>query len=284
MARPSGEHGVSALPGRAVRAGRPAGKTVEITRLIRELARFRPAFEAPAELDDMPAPVPVSQGPQKPALICFQSFAGRSGAQEYARFAGGFRRLREVSVIPSPGYIQGEPLAATVDALVGAHAENLGRSLNGTPFVLAGHSSGGLIAHALATRLDSAGLAPAAIVLIDTFAAEAKQMSEESWSILPSVILANNEQSGDTGDDAWLTATVHYSSLDWTRLEKTAIPTMLVRAQEPIGGSSESDEWKPSWSLSSRLTVMDVPGDHFTMMAGRAQTTTQAVNEWLAAL
>ena len=260
------------------------GRAVEITRLIKGIAAFRPAFASPADLDDMPAPVPISQGPGTPALICLPSFAGRSGAQEYARFAGGLRGLREVSVIPSPGYVQGEPLAATVGALVGAHAENVRRSSGATPFVLAGHSSGGLVAHALATRLSDTGLPPVAVVLIDTYAAEAEQMSEENLSVLPGMILANSEQSGDIGDDAWLTAAVHYSSLGWTGLEKTAIPTLLVRAQEPIGGSPESGGWKASWSFSSRLTMLDVPGNHFTMMAEHAPTTARAVNEWLAAL
>jgi len=32
------------------------------------------------------------------------------------------------------------------------------------------------------------------------------------------------------------------------------------------------------------VTVVDVPGDHFTMMGDHADTTAQAVNEWLAEL
>ena len=32
------------------------------------------------------------------------------------------------------------------------------------------------------------------------------------------------------------------------------------------------------------LAVVDVPGDHFTMMSDHAETTARAVNEWLAGL
>jgi thioesterase domain-containing protein len=92
------------------------------------------------------------------------------------------------------------------------------------------------------------------------------------------------EVAADGGDDAWLTAMVYYFSLGWAELGQTALPTLLVRASEPMGGSPESDEWQASWALSSRVTVADVPGNHFTMMGEHAGTTAQAVNRWLAGL
>ncbi len=283
-APPPGHAGpASMLCGLYTQAAR-AGRAVEIMQLIQGLAVFRPAFASQSDLEYVPPAVPVSRGPAAPGLICLPSFAGRSGAQEYARFARGFRGVREVSVIPAPGFAPGEPLPATVNALISVHAGNIRRSVGGAPFVLAGHSSGGLVAHAAATRLESAGLTPAAVVLIDTYSAGRKEFSKEYWSMLPGSLLADSGQHADAEEDAWLTAMAHYFSLDWAGLDHTAIPTLLVRAQEPVDGAPQSGERKPSWAFSGRLTVVDVPGNHFTMMSDHAGTTARAVNKWLAQL
>jgi thioesterase domain-containing protein/nucleoside-diphosphate-sugar epimerase len=252
-----------------------ADRTGQIMGLIQELAAFRPDFAGPAGLATIPRPVPVCRGPATPSVICFPSFVGRS--QEYARFAEGFRGVRDVSLIPSPGFAAGEPLPATVDALIAVHAENIRRSSDGAPFVLAGHSSGGLIAHALATQLQRAGLAPAAVVLMDTSRLERNAAAEKSWSRLPGIVLADDQQQGNAGEDAWLTAMAHYFSLDWADLDHTALPTLLVRPEEPLAGSV-------AWSFASNLTIVEVPGNHFSMMTDHAGTTARAVDDWLARL
>jgi thioesterase domain-containing protein len=259
--------------------------------LMTRLAGFRPAFASASEFEDMPYPVTVSRGPATPGVICFPSFAGRSGTQEYARFAGGFRGIRDVSVMPAPGFAAQEPLPDSVGALISAHAANLRRSSAGAPFVLAGHSSGGLVAHALATHLEGAGTPPAAVVLIDTFPFDA---FADLVSILPAKVLADAERRGDAEEDAWLTAMAHYFSLDWAALDRTALPTLLLRARErldgppadsePKPGEPKPGEPKPGWPWSSNLTTVEVPGDHFTMMTDHAATTAAAVNDWLAAL
>jgi thioesterase domain-containing protein len=274
----------SLLSGLCEQASR-TGRAGEIMQLVRGLAAFRPAFEGLSDLENIPHPLPISRGPASPSMICLPSFYGRSGAQEYARFASTFRGIREVSVLPAPGYADGEPLPATVDALITVHAENIRRTVDAGPFVLAGHSTGGLVAHALATHLESVGRAPAALVLIDTSTTERmERIGEFHIKLLSSIILADNQQYSGAGEDSWLTAMAHYQSLGWESLNDTAVPTLLVRAQEHTGGLSESEEWELSWTLSSRVTVVDVPGDHFTMMRDHADTTAQAVNEWLVEL
>jgi acyl transferase domain-containing protein/thioesterase domain-containing protein/acyl carrier protein len=258
-----------------------AGRAAEIMRLMTDLARFRPAFAGPGELEHIPDPVPVARGPAMPGLICFPSFAGRSGAQEYARFAAGFRGERDVRVIQAPGFAADEPLAAGMDALLGVHAENIRRLGDGSPFVLAGHSSGGLVAHALATHLERAGPPPAGVVLIDTFVVQAY---EQRWTMLPGRVLADGEQRADASEDAWLTAMAHYFSFGWAGLAHTTLPTLLIRASEPMTPAAAAGDWQPSWELSSQVSVVDVPGNHFTMMSDHAGSTARAVRDWLAGL
>jgi thioesterase domain-containing protein len=181
-------------------------------------------------------------------------------------------------VLPNPGYTEGEPLPASVAALVRAHARAIRRAAGEPPFVLAGHSSGGLAAHALATYLETLGRAPAALVLMDVYPAHREEMSEQYWSLLPSVIAADNPESSGDADDVSLIATAHYFSMDWRELDVTSIPTLLVRAEGRIGKSPIT------WPFADSLTVVDVPGSHFTMMADDVVTTAQAVSEWLADL
>jgi NAD(P)-dependent dehydrogenase (short-subunit alcohol dehydrogenase family) len=277
MPATDGLPGVRSL-GRLYEQAARTGRTDEIMTLIKGLAAFRPMFSSQAELENVPPPVPVSQGSMTPGLICFPSFVGRSGVQEYVRFAGVFRGIRRMLVLPAPGFAAGEPLASSLDALVSVHAENVRKSVNGAPFVLAGHSSGGLVAHAVATRLEAIGAPPAAMVLIDPYRPERKDIAARYSAGVNDRMLADI----DLGEDAWLLAMAHYFSFDWTALCRTDIPTLLVRARELIGAPQGDGRAGISWALSSRVTVADVPGDHFTMMTDHAETTARAVNEWLA--
>jgi mycoketide-CoA synthase len=206
------------------------------------------------------------------------------------RFAGRFRGVRQISVIPIPGFADGEPLAATQDALISVYAENIQKNVNGTRFVLAGHSSGALVAHAVATRLEAMGAPPAALVLMDPYLPEKRKAVEQFSQRIHTQMLADIGQREDAGDDARLIAMAHYLSLNWTSLDQTDIPTLLVRAQEIIGVRPERPE-RPgnvseriSWAFSSRTAVVDVPGDHFTMLTDHADTTARAVDGWLAEL
>jgi hypothetical protein len=262
------------------------GKLAEIMRLIVGLAAFRPAFSAASELEHVPPPISVSQGGATPSLICIPSFVGRSGAREYVRFAREFRGIRPVSVIPAPGFVEGEPLAANADALIGVHAENIQRAVNDAPFVLIGYSSGGLAAHALAAHLQSTGTAPAALVLMDTDPLDKEMISEgHYWPFISGQVLADIQQQEDAGNDAWLTAFAHYFTLDWTGLKPTAVPTLIVRSMEFMAGFTKNSEYDySSLPLSGDVTVATVPGNHFTLMTDHADTTARAVNEWLAGL
>jgi acyl transferase domain-containing protein/thioesterase domain-containing protein/acyl carrier protein len=261
------------------------GQAVEIMRLIQGLAAFRPVFTGPGDLGRVLRPAPASRGAAAPAVVCLPSFVGRP--HEYARLAARFRGIRPVSVIPAPGFAAGEPLPATFSALIDVQAEAIMSSADGMPYVLAGHSSGGLAAHALATRLESTALAPVAVVLMDTYDAfTTRDVSalETFWSILPETVLAQPWPQETTADDAWLTAMAHYFSLDREGPAPTGLPTLLVRARPPAAGPRETAIQERSWTYSARLTVVDVPGDHFTMMSDHAATTAQAVEDWLTGL
>jgi thioesterase domain-containing protein len=256
-------------------------RTGEFMDLLRGLARFRPTFTSGSGLERAPDPVVLARGGAAPGLVCLPSFVGKSGAYLYARFADAFRGVRPVRVLSTPGFAAGEPLAATADALIGLHADRITGGEARSPLVLVGHSSGGLLAHALAARLENLGSGPAAVVLMDTYSPGNMRTLNEAERGFTRGLAAQNLPTRGDDDDAWLTAMAHYLSLDWWDLSAIEAPTLLVRAQEPMAGAAENESWKLSWEFAAEVTVVDVPGNHFTMMAQHAATTARAVTEWL---
>jgi thioesterase domain-containing protein len=66
-----------------------------------------------------------------------------------------------------------------------------------------------------------------------------------------------------------------------------AAPVLLVRPSEPPvtveqANPQDAGEWQSSWDGAG--TVVDVPGNHFTMMESHAATTAGALTAWLDAL
>lgn len=86
-------------------------------------------------------------------------------------------------------------------------------------------------------------------------------------------------------DAARLSAMSWYFNLlgDWAP-KQLAAPVLLVRAGEPMAGgeSLAPEQWQTQWTAAD--TVVDVPGNHFTMMEDLAGTTARVVDGWLRTL
>ncbi|HTF55442.1 MAG TPA: SDR family NAD(P)-dependent oxidoreductase [Pseudonocardia sp.] len=259
-----------------------AGRAEEAMMLMTRLATFRPTFSSTEDLANIPKPLTVSQGPATVGIVCLPSFFGRSGPQEYARLAGQFQRSRPMSVLSEPGFRQGEPLPAHLTGLVLAQVDILSRSMRTVPLVLLGHSSGGLVAHALARYLEDVGQAPAGLVLLDTFAPPKRGLTGIHWSGLLDVALRHNFH--DVDDDAWLTAMAHYFEFGWHEIGASSVPTLQLWATDPITGATEPAGQRSTWVFSRHATAVEVPGDHFSMLGEHVQTTAAAVEQWLAQL
>ncbi len=254
-----------------------AGRVEEAMMAITGLATFRPTFSSASSLS-VPQPLTVARGTASPSLVCLPSFFGRSGAQEYARLAGRFAGVRPMTVLSEPGFRAGESLPDGLADLVGMHAQALAGTEEAV--ILVGHSSGGLVAHALARHLEELGQAPAGLVLIDTFAPPTTGLAGWSWSGLLDASLQHNAH--DLEDDAWLTAMAHYFGLGWSGVGPVGVPTLQVWAGEPITGALEVTGPRPDHRFAWESTQVQVPGDHFSMLGEHVATTAQAVEEWIA--
>ncbi|MFJ4566100.1 type I polyketide synthase [Streptomyces caelestis] len=236
--------------------------------LLVTASRLRPTLDGSAA----PTAFPKAAGPEDgPVVVCFPSMIAISGPQEYAAFTTALPS-RAVSVPPLPGFAPGEGLPASLTALADAQAQAALDLAGDRGLVLLGRSTGGWIAHAVARRLVERGAAPRAVVLIDTLACP---LDLDDLSMVADQMLA--PESSVWMDDHRLIAMGGYlRAFDGWDPEGAGVPTLLVRAQERSGTHD-----RPRWPLAD--TVVDVPGDHFTMLGEHAATTARAVDEWLRA-
>ena len=257
------------------------GRASEFMALLTSASRFRPTFAEVSESVEALLPTRLSVGAERPSLICVSSLLAISGPHQYARFASSFRGDREVAVLPLPGFIAGELLPASMSVVVEAHAEAVLGATEGAPFVLAGHSTGGAFAYALASRLQSIGAPAMGVALIDTYPSASQALTEALGPIMAGML----ERDGAyvTMSDTRLTAMAAYSLLleEWEPVELEA-PTLLVQASEPMSPDSGNSDWKSSWSFAEETSA--VPGNHFTMMEDHADTTADALRNWLRTL
>jgi thioesterase domain-containing protein len=131
---------------------------------------------------------------------------------------------------------------------------------------------------AAAEHLESLDAAPAAVILLDVYPPDERELLER---LIPAVIRGLQDRSermlgGE--DDAWLTAMGRYMSFDWTPSAVSA-PTLLVRSSRPLPGLPEDASRQATWKFPH--TAVDVPGDHFTMVEAHAGASAESVDEWL---
>ncbi|MDQ1025084.1 acyl transferase domain-containing protein/acyl carrier protein [Streptomyces umbrinus] len=248
--------------------------------LLQSVARLRPTFTDVTEVRESPASVRLAKGTEPVRLVCFSSQVALAGVHQYARFASAFRDVRDVIALAVPGFAAGEPLPATEDALVALLARMVREQVGDAPFALLGSSSGGVLAYATADRLEQEGRSPAGVVLLDTYVPGDDSLGQFEDQLLGGMF--EREAGFARMDASRLSAMSWYFNLlgGW-RPGKLTAPVLLVRAGEPMPGGEElaPEQWQTGWSEADR--VVDVPGNHFTMMEDLAGTTADAVDVWL---
>ncbi|WP_345006192.1 SDR family NAD(P)-dependent oxidoreductase [Streptosporangium album] len=267
---------LGALFGEAVRGG----KVEEGQALLVAAANIRPVLT----VNEIPAPRKLAQGPKRPRLILFSTPMAMGGVHQHAKFAANWRGVRNVAALPIPGFSRGESLPNSVDVVLHVFSESVIQAAEGEPFVLVGHSSGGILAHATAAHLESRGERPAGVVLLDTYPPE-HEIAMEAVVGQMAVNLLDREASFGRFDSARLSAMGRYIGMihDFT-LDPIAAPILLVRPDQWLDGGNEDTvsgigEWRTSWETAH--TVVDVPGNHFSIVEDEAATTAEAMEKWL---
>ncbi|MFG2910210.1 type I polyketide synthase [Kitasatospora sp. NPDC048286] len=258
------------------------GRIDEGIALLKHASALRPAFPSGSDLAAAgtgPRLLRLNERADAPVLVCFGSIVALGGAHQYARFAARFRDRYAVAALDAPGFTPEEELPADMSALLDFQATTLLRELPGRTLVLAGSSSGGTLAHGVAAALEQRGEGPAAVVLLDTYLSDNEGITQFNDVLLGGMF--DREDQAAPMDGTRLTAMGGYFRLldDW-KPPAVRAPLLLVRASTPLGRpSAEAGDWRSSWAGAD--TVVDVPGDHFSIMEQHVATTGDAVADWL---
>ncbi|MFL6120387.1 SDR family NAD(P)-dependent oxidoreductase [Actinophytocola sp.] len=243
--------------------------------LLKVASKLQPAFTEPEFVE----PDRLAVGTGGPLLICLPSFSPVSGPHEYARFATYFRDHRDVLVLPEPGFLTGQKVPASLDALADWHAFSVRQLAGDRPYVLIGRSAGGWVAHAVTRRLEELGSRPAALTLIDTYAPDYDQLP----SLEPSMAAAmlSRESKFAMGNDTRLAAMGAYHRI-FTGWDPAPVdtPTLLIKAGDPWADTvADSLSWQAFWALPHDARTS--PGDHFSILEEHSTACAATLADWL---
>ena len=259
------------------------GRGDEAGALLAIAARLRPSFDLETYAENVPSAVRLSSGPAVPRLICVPSLLAIAGPHQYVGLAQHFAGRREVVVVPNPGFLDGELLPASTEAAIALQAAAVRQCADGEPYVLLGHSTGGLLAHAVAEHLDGLGEPPAGLIKVDTYAMAG--IAAIAPQLLGKMKGEEEEEKGAEGasfelTDQRLTAMVAYRGfVEEVEPGSTRAAGLLVKAADPLPGTPPDATSQVLWEDAE--AVLDVPGDHFTMMEEHVLHVARAIDEWL---
>jgi thioesterase domain-containing protein len=246
------------------------------------LGVFAPRFDRPSELGGARTLVQLGRGGATPRMVCLPALLGSAGPHQFVDFAAGMRDVWDAAVLPHPGFIAGEPFAASVDVLARAQAETVRNGTRGAPFVLVGYSSGGWVGHAVAEMLEASGVFPDAVVLLDTYLPHGL-LTGELWPEMLARMARGDEPAGVAEETSLAATAVHMSMFAGWRPGPLVAPTLLVTAAERPASRGPDGPGARAHRPAHDATV-EVPGNHFSIMAEHAGSTARAVRRWLTEL
>ncbi|MGW2633648.1 thioesterase domain-containing protein, partial [Streptomyces chattanoogensis] len=262
-----------------------SGKIPEAQHMLSALGALRPSFENTAELEDLPLPATLADGPGTPRLICVSTPTANGGVHEYARLAASFRGERHVSALPLVGFATGERLPATPETAVRVVAESALRASDGNPFVLVGHSSAGAFAYLAAALLENTwGIRPEAVVLLDTLSLRHEQNEAIDYAGLMHRHFMVDEVSPVRMTNSRLSAMARWMGmLNQLEVQHTTVPVLIIRATKETFGIG-TDTGTYGEGHGTPVDVRNVDADHFSMVRDDAQETARIIREWLDSL
>jgi thioesterase domain-containing protein len=228
------------------------------------------------------APVRLAKGdPRRPVLIYLPGYLAL-----FDPTPDGLRRALDgefdLHMLVHPGFGARRDVPDSVATLVGLHADTIRTLAGDRPFVLVGHSTGGGVAHAVGRRLAADGNPPAGTILVDSHHGTAGLDDKRALAL---VAVDRNRPAelfdGFLSDAMMIAGGAYVRIFDGWEPEPSPVPTLLLRAAptpEMLDADPDRD-WRPRWPLPH--DVVDIPGDHYTVLGADAETTAAAIRAWV---
>jgi polyene macrolide polyketide synthase len=266
-----------------------AGRIKEAQAVLGAVARLRPTFESTAELEDLPLPVTLAEGPARPRLICVSGPPANAGAHQYASLAAHFRGLRDVVALPLVGFAAGESLPATPQAATRAIAESAIRASDGEPFVVLGQSAAGSLAYAVASVLENTwGIRPAGVITLDTLSLRHDDRDGVDYGDLMRLNFADMDSSPVRLTNSRLSAMGRWmgvlSKLDVPPPAAPVCEIQCTRAVADAAGAAGAAPARGHAPVFPGAEVRLVDADHVSLAREDAAKTAALIEAWLSAV
>ncbi|MFH8350474.1 SDR family NAD(P)-dependent oxidoreductase, partial [Streptomyces sp. NPDC018045] len=256
-------------------------KIAEAMRLVSAMGGVGgPSFENTAELEDLPLPTTLAEGPATPRLICISTPTANGGVQEYARFAARFRGKRHVCALPLVGFAPGDPQPATAECAARSIAESVLRASDGEPFVLVGHSSAGSYSYAAAGLLESTwGIKPAGLVLLDTLSIRHESHEEIDYGGLLRANFLAAEASQVRLTNAKLSSMGRWMRLlNSIDVPQMTAPVLSIQATRLYPGIEADGEGLSKKIPTAKIVKLDA--DHLSIVRSDAPAAAEIADNW----
>ncbi|MEV5880053.1 SDR family NAD(P)-dependent oxidoreductase [Streptomyces sp. NPDC052101] len=252
--------------------------------LIKAASRIRPSYSVEAAADNALPVTRMSRGDgDRATLVCLPAITSTASPMMYGRLSQLVQGKRDLIALTNPGYADGQLLPDSYRTLTETHLLTLRSAVGNDPFVLLGHSAGGVLAYSLAMRAEEVGLKPSAIVLIDTYQPDAKFTVKTNRAMMDGLFDREHIFGAGAMSGVRLSAMGRYYSLmNECELSPVAAPTYFLRAADPMpyqADGFDDDGWRPAWPFPHTLGT--TPGDHFTLMEDHIKVTAEAIEGWL---
>ncbi|WP_218003942.1 type I polyketide synthase [Nocardia pneumoniae] len=250
--------------------------------LLLETAKLADTFATAGELLVRPTPIPLSRGTSQPALICVPSFVVGTGPHQFGRLARELGADRTMAALRLPGTQPGEPLPRSWDALLDCLAMAVAEVGDRQPIVLVGYSAGGVIAHALAHRLEQSGRGPAGVILLDSYSPDDAEHNHRILASAVGAVLDLDHEVTEIGDHGLVAMAKYAQIFDERQPASITAPTFDLRASTPLPGLDDIAEPVPAW-LHAGKTV-EIEADHFSIIGAASSAAADEIRRWLAEL
>ncbi|WP_349345458.1 type I polyketide synthase [Streptomyces rapamycinicus] len=255
------------------------GRIEAATQMLAGASWSVPTFSDRDSAEHAMRPVTLATGPRRPRVVCVPAVTPAATPHEYDALGRRLDGVLASAVLPYPGFGAGQAMPEDRRTLVGMHARSVLDHVGDEPYVLVGRSLGGTVAHAVTSELERLGRGPRGLVLIDTYPLDGASRAQEWLLGLP----ARAAVEEGAPDDAALLAMGAYLRMfaDWTPYAVTT-PTLFLRAGRPTPEMAGKDGWQATWPLPHDL--IEVAGDHFTVLTDEVADTAEALLGWLEKL